>query len=346
MSKSGTTKHLGGGTASLRSLIPEFNVVFGPLSMALHLLQDAPHARNHTNSITARVSMSSKIIGTVGLKDAASIVKKSSRAEKVFPMPQKSSSDSQADLLSVSSNGLSVTGSQPYILPPLHAGTGASVESLPSSYRVKVSDNPQPKRSTIESNEGVVDLQKKKRLKWAIALDDSMQDDSISIITMDESVELKSSSRRSSLSRDQPRSSSNNKTNTYFPELPSSSNHSTSPSSNGARSQSISPLRFDDGESPTANRKQQRPKQGHTSRSKASSLSSGEDRHNKDTDSMSYDPTAIVTHRQVRPEQAEELPANEQKALQVIMDVRKCQRKGKKFENRPLSKVEVNLLQR
>jgi hypothetical protein len=63
---------------------------------------------------------------------------------------------------------------------------------------------------------------------------------------------------------------------------------------------------------------------------------------------MSYDPTAIVivTHRQVRPEQAEELPANEQKALQIIMDVRKCQKKGKKFENRPLSKVEVNLLQR
>lgn len=333
--------------------------------MDLHPQHDVPHARSHANSITARVSMSSKIIGTVGLNDAATIAKKSSRVEKVFPRPQKSALESQgyhtdsvtSDLLSVSS---SIGGSQPYIqLPPLqHAGSGASAEStLPSSYYVKVSDYVEPKRSRSNQGHGhgVVDVQKKKSLKWARALDDGMQDDSISVLTMDDSVELKlttsrsynvaaageSASTSSPSSRDRPTrgSSSNKTTSAFFPELlPSSS----SPSSGASvRSRSVSPLRFDEGESNcSSNRKQQRQR---PTRSKAStSLSIGDDR-NKDTDSIN---TAIVAHRQVRPEQAEELPANEQKALQVIMDVRKCQKKGKKFENRPLTKVEVNLLHR
>ena len=326
---------------ALRSLVPEFNIDVSPVAIDLHHLQDMPHvktthARNHANRVIASISMSSKIVAAVG----PNIASKTFRAEKVLPRSQTSARESEgrtnlmqrmdttsviSDLQSVSSNDFSISSFQPNVLPPLHSG-GSETSLLRSSCNAIPSNTIEPTRSTMGSSSlnQAVGIHKKKILQWARALDDFAQDDSISILTSDESLELKSGSRSHNLGDGAPRSSY---TRTRFPEIPSPK-CSTSPS-NGFRSRSSSPSRFEEGESTSSGRKQSR------------HVYTGV--RNVDTDSRHNEPTAIATDRQVCPEK---LPANEQKALEIIMDVRKRQKKGKKFENRPLTKVEVNLLHR
>ena len=52
------------------------------------------------------------------------------------------------------------------------------------------------------------------------------------------------------------------------------------------------------------------------------------------------------SNRKILPQEVTGLTPSEQKALDVIKEVRKSKKKGKKYENRPLTKAEINLLRR